>query len=57
MKTVKPLHGKNQGFSLIEALLAAMLIGLAIAALAASSGAFTMYNAAGLDLSTVGVSD
>jgi type II secretory pathway pseudopilin PulG len=43
---------KSEGFTLIEALMAAMLIGLAIAALAASSGAFTMYNAAGVDLST-----
>lgn len=43
---------KNTGFTLIEALMAAMLIGLAIAALAASSGAFTTYNAAGVDLST-----
>lgn len=40
------------GFTLLEALMAAMLIGLAIAALAASSGAFTRYNAAGVDLST-----
>jgi|FrelakmetLWP11LW_1041352.scaffolds.fasta_scaffold01228_4 Tfp pilus assembly protein PilV len=43
---------KSTGFTLIEALMAAMLIGLAIAALAASSGAFTTYNAAGVDLST-----
>lgn len=42
----------NAGFTLLEALMAAMLIGLAIAALAASSGAFTAYNAAGVDLST-----
>jgi prepilin-type N-terminal cleavage/methylation domain-containing protein len=52
MKPVKPLERKNAGFTLIEVLIAAMLIGLAIAALAASSGAFTIYNAAGLDLST-----
>lgn len=43
---------KNSGFTLLEALVAAMLIGLAIAALAASSGAFTAYNAAGVDIST-----
>ena len=43
---------QNAGFTLLEALMAAMLIGLAIAALAASSGAFTTYNAAGVDLST-----
>jgi type II secretory pathway pseudopilin PulG len=52
MRTVKPLKRRNTGFTLIEALIAAMLIGLAIAALVSSSGAFTMYNAAGLDLST-----
>jgi type II secretory pathway pseudopilin PulG len=52
MKPVKPLKRKNTGFTLIEALIASMLIGLAIAALVSSSGAFTMYNAAGLDLST-----
>jgi type II secretory pathway pseudopilin PulG len=52
MKTVKSIKRKSAGFTLIEALMAAMLIGLAIAALASSSGAFTMYNAAGLDLST-----
>jgi type II secretory pathway pseudopilin PulG len=40
------------GFTLLEALLAVMLIGLAVAGLAASSGAFTQYNAAGVDLST-----
>jgi prepilin-type N-terminal cleavage/methylation domain-containing protein len=43
---------KPRGFTLLEVLMAAMLIGLAIAALAASSGAFTLYNAAGVDLST-----
>jgi type II secretory pathway pseudopilin PulG len=45
-------RAKPTGFTLLEALLAALLIGLAIAALVASSGAFTIYNAAGLDLST-----
>jgi len=40
------------GFTLLDALLAVMLIGLAVAGLAASSGAFTQYNAAGVDLST-----
>ena len=46
---------KNQnknGFTLIEALFAAMLLGLVIAALAAASGAYTMANGYGLDLST-----
>lgn len=42
----------NGGFTLLEALFASMLIGLVIAALAASSGAYTMANAAGVDLST-----
>jgi hypothetical protein len=40
------------GFTLVEALFAAMLLGLVIAALAAASGAFTMANGYGLDLST-----
>jgi prepilin-type N-terminal cleavage/methylation domain-containing protein len=40
------------GFTLLEVLLAAVLIGIAIAALVGTSGAFTMKNAAGLDLST-----
>ena len=40
------------GFTLIEALFATMLLGLVIAALAAASGAFTMANGYGLDLST-----
>ncbi len=40
------------GFTLLEAMLASLLIGFAIAALAASSGAFTLNNAAGVDLST-----
>lgn len=40
------------GFTLLEALFATMLIGLVIAALVATSGAFTMANAAGVDLST-----
>jgi hypothetical protein len=43
---------KSDGFTLIEALFAAMLIGLVIAALAVSSGAFTMANAAAVDMST-----
>lgn len=44
---------KNQsGFTLIEALIAAMLLGLVVAALAAASGAFTMANGYGVDLST-----
>ena len=42
----------SAGFTLLEVLFAAMLIGLAIVALAVGSGAFTLNNAAGLDLST-----
>lgn len=40
------------GFTLLEALFAAMLIGLVIAAIAVSSGASTMANGIGIDLST-----
>jgi prepilin-type N-terminal cleavage/methylation domain-containing protein len=40
------------GFSLIEVLIAIILIGLAITALLASSSSFTIVNGAGTDLST-----
>ena len=43
---------RKKGFTLVESLFAAMLLGLVIAALAAASGAFTMANGYGLDLST-----
>lgn len=43
---------KSDGFTLIEALFATMLLGLVIVALAAASGAFTMANGYGVDLST-----
>ncbi len=44
---------KNRtGFTLIESLFAAMLIGLVVAAIAVSSGAATMVNGVGIDLST-----
>jgi len=43
---------KNKGFSLIEALFAILLVGLAIVALVASNSSFTKANAAGVDLST-----
>ena len=49
---MKTVNKKQKGFTLIEALFAAMLIGLVIAALAVSSGAATMVNGAGIDLST-----
>ncbi|MBL7214143.1 MAG: prepilin-type N-terminal cleavage/methylation domain-containing protein [Phycisphaerae bacterium] len=43
---------KTNGFTLIEALFAAMLIGLVVAAIAVSSGAATMANGVSIDLST-----
>jgi len=43
---------KRGGFSLIEALIAAILIGLVVASLVAANIAFTKANAAGTDLST-----
>ena len=49
---MKTDNKKQKGFTLIEALFAAMLIGMVIAALAVSSGAATMVNGAGIDLST-----
>ena len=42
----------TDGFTLIEALFASMLLGLVIASLVAASGAFTMANGYGLELST-----
>ena len=48
---MKSVH-KTAGFTLIEALFATMLLGLVIAALVAASGAFTMANGYGVDLST-----
>lgn len=51
MKTTK--HKKQSGgFTLIEALFAAMLIGLVVAAIAVSSGAATMVNGVSIDMST-----
>jgi prepilin-type N-terminal cleavage/methylation domain-containing protein len=52
MNKIRQSQKQKNGFTLLESLFAAMLIGLVIAALAASSGAFTMANAAGVDLST-----
>ena len=45
-------HRRPGGFTLLESRVAAFLIGLVIAALAASSGAFTMATAGAIDLST-----
>ncbi len=42
----------TKGFSLIEVLIATVLVGFAIAALVAANGSFTMANVAGADLST-----
>ncbi|MHC4104862.1 MAG: type IV pilus modification PilV family protein [Planctomycetota bacterium] len=43
---------KKSGFSLIEVLVAVILVGLAIASLVAANSSFTRTNAAGLNLST-----
>lgn len=45
-------HTSIGGFTLIEVLIATVLIGLSIAALVAANGSFTMANATGADLST-----
>ncbi|MBC8378121.1 MAG: prepilin-type N-terminal cleavage/methylation domain-containing protein [Planctomycetes bacterium] len=45
-------NGHSNGFTLIEVLFAAMLIGLVIAAIAVSSSASTMVNGVGLNMST-----
>ncbi len=50
MKTKRKRH--SSGFTLIEVLFAAMLIGLVIAAIAVSSSASTMVNGAGINMST-----
>jgi prepilin-type N-terminal cleavage/methylation domain-containing protein len=42
----------RRGFSLIEVLIATVLVGMAIAALVAANGSFSMANVAGADLST-----
>ena len=42
----------KRGFSLIEVLIAVLLVGLAVASLVASNSAFTKANGAGTDLST-----
>jgi type II secretory pathway pseudopilin PulG len=47
------MYAKNKnGFSLIEALIAILLVGLAIASLMAANSSFTQANGAGTDLST-----
>ena len=47
-----PSTKDKNGFTLIEVLIAVILVGLAIAALLTASGSFTMANGAGADLST-----
>ena len=42
----------NRGFSLIEVLIAIMLVGIAIASLVAANSSFTKANSAGTELST-----
>lgn len=48
MKTKHNAHG----FTLIEALFASMLIGMVIVSLVAASGAYTIVNGVGIDMST-----
>lgn len=43
---------QSGGFTLLEVMFASLLIGLAIAALAVTSSAYTIVNGAGIDLST-----
>lgn len=53
MADVRMKKGRlKAGFTLVELLIAAMLIGFAIAALLASNSAFTSANAGGINLST-----
>jgi hypothetical protein len=47
-----PATKYNGGFSLIEALIAIVLVGLAVASLMAANGALTKANGVGTDLST-----
>ena len=42
----------NRGFTLIECLMAVLLVGIAVAALVAANGSLTRINAAGAELST-----
>lgn len=43
---------KQSGFSLVEVLIATLLVGLSVAALLAANGAFSMVTGAAVDLST-----
>ncbi len=46
------IRSQRRAFTLVEAMVAMLIIGLTIAALVASTGAFSRTNAAGIDLST-----
>jgi type II secretory pathway pseudopilin PulG len=48
----RPARSNRRAFTLVEAMVAMLIIGLTIAALVASTGAFSRTNAAGIDLST-----
>lgn len=43
---------KQSGFSLVEVLIATLLVGVSVVALLAGNGAFSMVNGVGVDLST-----
>ncbi|MFA5554503.1 MAG: type II secretion system protein [Phycisphaerae bacterium] len=51
MKSQKK-HTRSGGFSMIEVLIAIMLVGIAVVSIVASSGSLTQVNAAGAELST-----
>lgn len=48
----RSFRSNRRAFTLVEAIVAMLIIGLTIAALVASTGAFSRTNAAGIDLST-----
>lgn len=50
--TTRARGGPHSGFTLVEVLVAVVLIGVAVAALLGANGAFTRVNAAGADLTT-----
>ena len=52
MKTSTKRKSRNTGFTLLEALFASILLGLAIVSLVAANGAFTASNWAGVEMST-----
>lgn len=52
MRIRKVVKMNNKGFSLIEVLVAVVILGLAIASLIAANSSFTQINSAGAELST-----